>query len=272
MYTSYWQLNDKPFENTPNPKFLFDSPQHREGLSRLLYVVREGKGAGLLTGTYGCGKTLLANALFKELEKDVYRVAFITNPRLDDTEILRMMVHLLGGAGGGSAAGVPTRKADVLMALEEIFNSNAREGRKTVVVVDEAHAIEKPEIFEELRLLLNHQTASQDLVTLLLLGQPELKNKVEFNKQLNQRIALRYDLQGLEAEETTEYVKHRLTVAGAQKGIFEGPALQLLHERSGGIPRRINQIADMALLTGMGRKATAINQDIVREAIESLAH
>lgn len=265
MYVPYWQLAQKPFENTPDPKFLFDSPQHREGLSRLLYVVREGKGAGLLTGTYGCGKTLLANALFKELEKDVYRVAFVTNPRLDDTEILRMMVHLLGGAD------VPPRKSDALMALEGIFRANAREGRKTVVVVDEAHAIESDSIFEELRLLLNYQTDSQYLVTLLLLGQPELKNKVEFNKQLNQRIALRYDLQAFNSVETAQYVKHRLAVAGAKRELFEDAALQLLHERSGGIPRRINQIADMALLTGMGRKAAIINADVVREAIESLS-
>ncbi len=278
MYVTYWQLAQKPFENTPDPKFLFDSPQHREGLSRLLYVVREGKGAGLLTGTYGCGKTLLANALFKELEKDVYRVAFVTNPRLDDTEILRMIVHLLGGPsgssggpGGSGGADVPPRKADALMALEGIFRANAREGRKTVVVVDEAHAIESDSIFEELRLLLNYQTDSQYLVTLLLLGQPELKNKVEFNKQLNQRIALRYDLQAFNPFETAQYVKHRLAVAGAKRELFEETALQLLHERSGGIPRRINQIADMALLTGMGRKASVINADIVREAIESLS-
>ncbi len=266
MYEQYWSLAEKPFENTPNPKFLYFSPQHREGLSRLVYVVREGKGAGLLTGTYGCGKTLLANALFRELEKDVYRVAFITNPRLDDLEMLRMMLHLLGGSP------VPTRKADVLMALEDIFTSNARDGRKTVVVVDEAHAIEQNDIFEELRLLLNQQTASQYLVTLLLLGQSELKNKVESNKQLNQRIALRYDLQSLTLHETMEYAKHRLIVAGAQKEIFDIEALHLLYERSGGIPRRINQISDMALLTGMSRKAGKISADIVREAIESLSH
>lgn len=266
MYLQYWALSEKPFENTPNPKFLYQSAQHREGLSRMLYVVREGKGAGLLTGTYGCGKTLLANALFKELEKDVYRTAFLTNPRLDDLEMLRMIVHGLGGPL------VPARKADALMALEEIITSNAREGRKTVIVIDEAHAILDASIFEELRLLLNYQTEKNFLVTLLLLGQPELKNKVESNKQLNQRIALRFDLQALTPHETLDYVKHRLNVAGAQKDVFEVEALQLVYERSGGIPRRINQICDMALLTGMGRKAGRINADVVREAIESLEH
>ncbi len=264
MYQSYWDLKDKPFENTPDPKFFFNSFQHEEGLSRLIYVVREGKGAGLLTGTYGCGKTLLCHALAKELEKDVYRVAFLTNPRLDDVEMLRMILHSLG------ASVVPTRKTDVLIALESILASNLRDGRKTVIVIDEAHAIEDPTLFEELRLLLNFQTESKFLLTLLLIGQPELKEKVESNKQLNQRIAMRYHLEGLSLDETARYVQHRLVVAGAKKELFDDSSMVMLYHRSGGIPRRINQICDMSLLTGMTRQVNQITEVIVQEAIESL--
>ena len=264
MYMEYWQLKEKPFENSLDPRFLYYSPQHEEGLARLIYVVREGKGAGLLTGTYGCGKTLLGHALFQELEKDIYRVAFLTNPRLDDVEMLRMIIHLLGGSN------VPTRKADALMMLEEIFVSNSRDGRKTVIVVDEAHAIEENSIFEEIRLLLNYQLENKFLVTLLLLGQPELKNKVESIKQLNQRIAMRYHLEGLNAEETANYVRHRLTIAGATRELFEKNALSTIYERSGGIPRRINQICDIGLLTGMAQKLELITVEIMEEAIESL--
>ena len=266
MYLSYWKLREKPFENTSDARFFYQSPQHQEGLSRLVYVVREGKGAGLLTGTYGCGKTLLSHALQAELERDVYRVAFLTNPRLDDVEMLRMIVHHLGGAE------VPVRKADILMALENIFETNLREGKKTVIIVDEAHAIEQPSIFEEIRLLLNHQSGNQFLLTLLLLGQPELKTKVEANKQLNQRIAMRYHLLGLTPEETAGYVHHRLLIAGCKSELFRDDALAMLHERSGGIPRRINQICDMALLAGMNRRTDLVTADLVQEAIDTLDH
>src|SRR5438105_10904438 len=109
MYLEYWRLKEKPFENTPDPKFLYHSAQHEEGLSRLFYVVREGKGAGMLTGIFGCGKTLLGKSLSAELERDIYRVAFLSNPRLDDVEMLRMILHLLGSGE------VPTRKSDILV-------------------------------------------------------------------------------------------------------------------------------------------------------------
>ncbi len=112
MYLQHWNLKESPFENTPDPKFLYPSAHHGEGLSRLLYVAREEKGAGLLTGTYGCGKTLLSRALCRELENDVYKVAYVTNPRLTDVEILRMIFNALGGSP------VPAGKGDVLMALE----------------------------------------------------------------------------------------------------------------------------------------------------------
>ena len=267
MYLDHWKLNEKPFENTPDPRFFYQSPQHKEGLSRLIYVVREEKGAGLITGTYGCGKTLLGHTLFAELEKDIYRVAFLTNPRLDDIEMLRMIIYLLEGQQQ-----VPTRKADVLMSLEHVLASNMRDGKKTVIVIDEAHTIEQNSIFEEIRLLLNYQLENQFLLTLLLFGQPELKGKIESNKQLNQRIAMRYHLQGLTMEETAGYIEHRLLVAGGKSEIFEDNALSLVFERSGGIPRRINQICDMALLTGMTLKAEKISTNIIKEAIESLEH
>lgn len=264
MYENHWGLTLKPFENTPDPRFLYHAPQHEEGLSRLLYVVREGKGAGLLTGVYGCGKTLLGRTLLRELEQDVYRVAFVTNPRLDDVELLRLVAHGLG------APDLPTRKTDVLVALEKIFQENLRDGRKTVVVVDEAHAIEDPRLFEELRLLLNFQLEDRFLLTLLLMGQPELAPKVDANKQLAQRLAMRYHLEGLSAADVRGYVEHRLRVAGAARPLFTPEAVQMIFERSGGIPRRINHICDLSLLTGYGKSAAVVDRDIAREAIESL--
>ncbi|HBU69264.1 MAG TPA: ATPase [Elusimicrobia bacterium] len=264
MYESYWNFSEKPFENTPDPRFLYNSPQHEEALNRLLYVVKEGKGAGLLTGIYGCGKTLLARALMKELESSVYKVAIISNPRLDDIELLRMIAYNLG------VNDPPVRKADILITLERVLQNNLNDGKKTVVVIDEAHAIEDKNIFEEIRLLLNFQHENKFLLTLLILGQPELKDKVEGNKQLNQRIAMRYYLEALNLSETEHYIKHRLKVSGGSQELFEPDAIALIHERSGGIPRRINQICDVSLLTGFGREAKSITRDIVDETLKSL--
>ena len=169
MYEEYWRLTEPPFENTPDPRFLFLSKQHEEGLTRLLYVVKGRKGAGMMTGVFGCGKTLLIRALIRELQKSGHGVAYITNPRLDPLEILRMILHTLG------VANPPLHKREVLYQHQDILSNNIRDGRETVVIIDEAHVIKDAEVFEEIRLLLNFQMEEKFLITLLLIGQPELR-------------------------------------------------------------------------------------------------
>ncbi len=266
MYEEYWGLKEKPFENTPDPKFLYYSPQHEEALARMFYVVRESKGAGMLTGVYGCGKTILGRALLTELEKEVYKVAFISNPRLDDIELLRMISYHLGSSE------LPVRKTDILITLEKILVNNIKDGKKTVIFIDEAHAIEDKNVYEEIRLLLNFQMEDKFLLTILLLGQPELKEKVEANKQLLQRIAMRYHLEALNREEMVNYISHRLKIAGGTNIEIDTSALRLIYERSGGIPRRINQICDMSLVTGYSKKVNTVTESVVREAIETIEH
>ncbi|MBI4224200.1 MAG: AAA family ATPase [Deltaproteobacteria bacterium] len=150
------------------------------------------------------------------------------------------------------------------------MKNNLRDGKRTVVIIDEAHAIQDMEIFEELRLLLNFQADDRFFLTLLLMGQPELREKIELNKQLAQRIAIGYHLQPLDAAETASYVHFRCTKAGGNPGIFTPEALVVIHSYSGGIPRRINQICDVSLLTGLEKQVKEITPEIVKAGVASL--
>ena len=269
MYESYWGLKEKPFENTPDPRFFYYSSQHEESLYRLLYAVKEQKGAAMLSGVFGCGKTLIGRTILRELGKDIYRTAFITNPQLDYIELLMAIANSLG------ARDLPTKKTEVLtnVVLESIgtiLENNLKDNKKTVVIIDEAHVITDKYVWEGLRLLLNFQTEGRFLLTLLLLGQPELKDIVDSNKQLSQRIAIRCHLGALSQEDTVKYIHHRLNISGATKHIFTEEVLGVIYTKSGGIPRRINQICDLALLTGLGRRAEKIDSGIIAEVTKDL--
>jgi len=264
MYTAYWQLKDTPFENTPDPRFLFHSAQFDEAHLRMLYVVRERKGAGMLTGVFGCGKTLIGRALMDELAHERYHTVYLAHPRLSDLDFLRMIAHQLG------VTPPPSQKADCLIKIEEALFNTMRSGKETIVIVDEAHAIEELTVFEELRLLLNFQLKDRFLLTLLLFGQPELAPRVNALKPLEQRIAMKCHLGGLSAEETTAYIQHRLTVAGAPHVPFTPEALQRIYEHTGGIPRRINRLCDTCLLAGFVAKATDITPELVMEEVRGL--
>ena len=266
MYQDYWGLRELPFENTPDPKFFYSSEEHKEALSRLQYLVSERKACGVLTGVYGCGKTLVMRALINATQSQGNRYSAVTNPRLDDLGLLRMILS------GFTKHDVPAGKADTLMALQNHIEGVAHDGKHSVIVIDEAHAILGEDVFEELRLLMNLQTDTRSLITLLLVGQPELKPRIETNKQLNQRVSLRYHLDAFSAEESAAYVRHRLAVAGAKgEEPFTPAALAHLHKHSGGIPRWINQYANMSLLNGYGMQARQITPEMVEDAVQSVA-
>ncbi len=269
MYEEHWGLSEKPFENTPDPRFIYMFPQHEEGLSRLVYAVTEGKGAAMLTGVFGCGKTLLGRTLLKELDTDIYKIAFIANPYLAYEELLMHIIYKLGGKD------LPANKSDVLVnvvleRLSEILENNMRDGKKTVIIIDEAHVIKDSRVWEELRLILNFQLEDKFLLTLLLLGQPELKELIDANKQFVQRIAVKCYLGSLSEKEIIKYIVHRLAVVGRKKPIFKDEAYKIIHKKSGGIPRRINHICDLALFSGFGKNLSVINGDLIKEVAADL--
>jgi type II secretory pathway predicted ATPase ExeA len=264
MYLEYWGMERMPFKNMPEPDFYFHSPQHEETLTRMLFCVENDMGAGLVTGVFGCGKTLIVSLLKSRLDGRHYQFVVVSNPLLNDVELLRMILIKTG------ASTVPTAKADVIHMLETTLLDNHRDGRETVVIIDEAHIIELRDTFEEIRMLLNYQHEGKSLISLFLVGQPELGLRVDLNKPLAQRIAMRAHLGPFGLEDTDAYVKHRIATAGATRKIVADRAFELIHDLSGGIPRRINNICNLALLLGATRGLEIIDEMVIYDVSRTL--
>ena len=260
MYEEYWGLKEMPFENLPDPKFFYPSAEHQEALLRLFYAVNSRKGAAMLTGEVGCGKTILSRTLIQDLPPERYEIGLITNPSLTPIDFLREILYQLGVENQTNS------KLDLLHALNDQMVKNFHAGKDTIVIVDEAQAISNEETLEELRLLLNFQLNDRFLLTLLLIGQPELKDKISNIQQLEQRIAIKFHLGPLKPEETQAYVHTRLEKAGVKRPIFKDDALATLHKESRGIPREINNICDICLLLGFGAKVQEINTEQIMKA------
>jgi len=264
MYESYWELSEPPFDNSPNPKFFYMSPEHEEALVRLVYTVRHRKGCGMLTGEYGCGKTTLSRALIQRLEAERYEVGLLTNPSWTPVDFLREVLYQLG------VETQETRKPELLHLLNDLLFHNYQAGRDSVVIVDEAQLIEDDAVFEELRLLMNFQTDDQFLLTLLLVGSPELGAKVRRLKHLDQRISLRSHLNTLDYTHTASYIGHRLKMAGQPNQLFTEEAVKLIFDFTRGTPREINNLCDVALLVGYSKRVKEIGEQIIAEVIKDM--
>ncbi len=264
MYTSFFGLNEKPFAITPDPRYLFLSERHAEALAHLLYGINEAGGFIQLTGEVGTGKTTVVRSLLGQMPQNA-DVALILNPRITPAEFLLTICEEL-------RLSVPDRDRGSVKEVVDILNRRLlaahAEGRRVIVIVDEAQNL-SAEVLEQVRLLTNLETATQKLLQIILIGQPELRevlHRVEL-RQLAQRITGRYHLDPLRREETGGYVRHRLRVAGATSDIFTAGALAEIHRLAGGIPRVINVICDRALLGGYTQDQHRINAGLVRKAV-----
>jgi len=258
-YESYWGLTELPFENVPDPKFYFPTSMHEEALHRLLYGVQTRKGAIMLTGEIGCGKTLLSRELSLHLSGEQYDMALIANPSLNTEDFLTEVLYQLGIE--------PTQtKVKLLHLLNERLLDNYKRGKQTVVVIDEAQTIQEDQIFEELRLLLNFQLNDRFLLTLVLIGQPELNDRVMTLKQFAQRISIKYHLNFFSAQQTTDYIRFRLKAVKCAREGFTEDALDIIFKHSGGVPRNINTLCDLCLLIGYMDRAAIIDRKIVERA------
>ena len=268
MYLKHFGLNEAPFSITPDPAFVFLSAAHRDALAHLLYGVGQGGSGGFvqLTGEVGTGKTTLCRCLLEQVPADA-RVALVLNPLMTPRELLATIGEELGidthGIGDSNKALV-----DALNAY--LLDQHAR-GRRVVVVIDEAQNL-SPEALEQVRLLTNLETSKDKLLQVVLLGQPELRQMLQRQslRQLAQRITARYHLAPLTRDESQAYVLHRMKVAGARRNPFRRAALRALYQRSGGIPRLINIIADRSLAAAYAREKAYVTERMVNMAAQEV--
>jgi len=265
MYEAYYSLEDPPFVLTPDPRFLLRSKGHHEILATLLYGITSQKGLMALVGDVGTGKTTLCRALLRELPDSV-QSALVLNPHLSDADLIGTILDDLGVERRG------TTKGELMAALSQYLLATGSEGKTVLVIVDEAQQM-AVESLEQIRILSNLETATRKLLQILLVGQPELEEKLKLNelRQLDQRIGIRCYLKPLPRKETYRYVEHRLRVAGLPGALpFTRGALAKIYKYSRGIPRVINLVCDRALMAGFSNRVREITPTLVTSAVRNL--
>lgn len=265
MYLEYYALSDPPFDITPNPRFLFFSPKHREAFNHLLYGIRERKGFVQLTGEVGAGKTTVCRAMLDQLG-ETYATALILNPVLNADQLIKAIAMEFGLDVKG------LDRLETVAVMNGFFLKQVEDGKDSVLIIDEAQAL-TDELLEQVRLLSNLETDDRKLLQIVLMGQPELRDRLNaFGlRQLRQRITVRYHLRPLTRTEVGQYVHHRLQVSGAKGApYFTSAALWRIHHYSQGIPRLVNAVCDKCLLAGYVAQRDRIDFRMAGAAIREL--
>lgn len=263
MYEPYWGLNEPPFSLTPDPRFLYMSRSHEDALTMLHYAILRNKGAAYLCGEIGLGKTTISRKILDLLDPIQHRVVLIVNPILTPVQMLQEILAQLDSPS-------TSRNRQVLVSeLHKVLLGLYEKGKRAILMVDEAHLVRSAHTLEELRLLLNCQMNDQFLLSLILLGQPELRGKIAKVPALEQRMAVRHTLKPLSAKEIGDLLNFRLRVAGytGENSLFSPDAIEILHKACGGAPRVSSQLADNALIVGMVQKVRSIDGYLMSQVV-----
>jgi len=266
MYESFYKLNTRPFQLSPDPRFFYGSPGHKRAMSYLRYGLTQGEGFIVITGDIGTGKTMLVNTLFDDLSKENVVAAQLVTTQLEAEDTLRMVAASFGLAHEG------LDKATILKNLETFMTSRMRQGKRVLLLVDEAQNL-PPRSLEELRMLSNFQLGGRVLFQSFLLGQAEFRNTLQAKglEQLRQRVIAAYHLEPLDEEQTRGYIEHRMRTAGWKDDPkFKDSAFGAIYKYTGGIPRRINTLCDRLMLFGALEELHEFDVDKIKTVVEEL--
>ncbi len=259
-YESFFKLKGQPFSNAPESRFFYESRQHAEALIRMMHCINTMKGLSVMLGELGCGKTLLARKLLENLENDgnfEAALLVIIHSEITAEWLLRKIAQQLGVEDPGE------KKAVILPALFERLMDIHEAGKKAVVIIDEANMLVGRGIFEEFRGLLNLEVPGQKLLSIVLVGLPELEQNIALDPPLRQRMALKFILPSLNEEDVTEYIRHRMSIVESESEIFSSGAYRKVWQFSHGIPRLINTICDNALLESFLIKRETVDEEVI---------
>ena len=265
MYCKYYGLKERPFNVTSDPSFFFSSKKHKEAISHLLYGVSQRKGIIVLTGEIGTGKTTICRFFLNQVTKNV-KTAFILNPTFSEVQLLESIIKDFGLSSKNRT------KLGMVLELNNFLLRESQAGNNLVLIVDEAQNL-KPDLLEQIRLLSNLETEKDKLLQVILVGQPELNNRLNLHdlRQLRQRIMVRYHITPLDQDEIKSYINHRLEIASTDKKIvFTDEAISMISRFSSGTPRLINMICDRALLAGYVSETNQIDFNILKKCTEEL--
>jgi general secretion pathway protein A len=266
MYEKFFGFKEKPFNITPDPRFVYFSETHKEALAHLRYAIKEGKLFSVITGEVGTGKTTLVHTLLNNMDGNV-RTAYIFNPVMDPEDFLNYICEDLGLTSNG----LKSRGKNLTLLHNFLLDCYANNER-VFLIIDEAQSLDT-KLLEEVRLLTNLETSKNKLLHVILLGQPELNKTLADTRfrALKQRITIRYNIASLNFTDTREYILYRLKKAGARDiSVFDKGAIKAIYKYSKGIPRVINIVCDNALLTGFSREQRKIGKPIIKEVIKDL--
>lgn len=268
MYNGYYGFREFPFNQTPDTEYFFPSEGHQAALNALIYAIQQRRGFALLTGDIGCGKTTVIRTIMRRLDSNV-KVALLLNTRLSPKGVIHMLLEDLGYSFETGS------KDKLLIQLQKVLLEEAEKDKNILLLVDEAQNL-SPSCLEEIRMLSNLETEKEKLIQIVLVGQPELREKLQLQslEQLRQRILIHYHLNPLDEANTKRYILHRLNIAKSNgqdlDSLFDEEAFRLVYQHTQGIPRLVNSVCDYALLAGYVSGKKNISETDIHEAVEAV--
>ncbi|MCC7084448.1 MAG: AAA family ATPase [Pirellulales bacterium] len=270
MYETYWQLDRRPFENTSDPQFYYPGESHQGAMLKLRYAIENHQGAALLCGASGSGKSLLVGQLRQHLREKCQPLVHIVFPQMPAESLLAYLADEIAAPLDHENTGTAPPIEQTVRRLQNFITQCASDGKHALLAIDEAHLIDDTRTWEALRLLLNFSPDASAVMTLLLVGQPDLLVQFERMPAFEERIGVKCLLKPFSVDETAAYVNFRLQAAGAKTTIFEPDAMETLHQLSHGRPRQINRLCDLALLVNYAEERHSIGSEQLEAVAEEL--